>query len=150
VHPRPPAVELVFRHWPIILASCSSPTGGLALANTPSAKKDAKQSALRAQRNRSIKSSVKTKVTKLRRGIAEGAEGVDELVVVAISALDRAVAKGVLHRNNAARRKSRLMKRLATVESAPAAPAPTPTKASRGSKPAQPAKGTRSKAASKR
>jgi hypothetical protein len=75
-------------------------------------------------------------------------------VVVAISALDRAVAKGVLHRNNAARRKARLMKRLQAagpVQATPApAPAPAPTKSSRGSAPAQPARGTRSKAAGKR
>lgn len=151
MHPRPPAVELVFRHWPIILASYSSSTGGRSLANTPSAKKDAKRSAIRAQRNRSIKSSVKTKVTKFRRGIVEGAEGVEELAVVAISALDRAVAKGVLHRNNAARRKSRLMKRLQVSGQAPAAaPTPAPSKSSRGSASAQSAKGTRAKAASKR
>jgi hypothetical protein len=74
------------------------------------------------------------------------------LVDVAISALDRAVAKGVLHRNNAARRKSRMMKRLQASGQAPAAPAPAvaPTRSSRSAAPAQPAKGTRSKAASKR
>ena len=39
-----------------------------------------------------------------------------EQVKLAVSQLDRAVAKGVLHRNNAARRKSRLMKRLAELQ----------------------------------
>jgi hypothetical protein len=84
--------------------------------------------------------------------VAEGAEGAEQLVGVAISALDRAVSKGVLHRNNAARRKSRLMKRLQAAEQAPtvATPAAPPAKSSRSSAPAQPAKGTRSKAASKR
>jgi hypothetical protein len=74
------------------------------------------------------------------------------LIVVAISALDRAVAKGVLHRNNAARRKARLMKRLQASGPAPAAPAPAsaPARGSRSAAPAQPAKGTRSKAAGKR
>jgi small subunit ribosomal protein S20 len=151
VHPRAPAVELIFGHGAIILPSCTSPTGGLSLANTPSAKKDARRSAIRAQRNRSIRSAVKTKVTKFRRGVADGAEGVDQLVVVAISALDRAVAKGVLHRNNAARRKARLMMRLqATAQAPAAAPAPAPAKSSRSSASAQPAKGARSKAAGKR
>jgi len=152
VHPRPPAVELVFRHWPIILASCTSSTGGQPLANTPSAKKDAKRSAIRAQRNRSIRSSVKTKITKFRRGVTEGAESVEQLAVLAVSALDRAVAKGVLHRNNGARRKARLMKRLQASEQAAPAPAhaPAPTRSSRSSAAAQPAKGTRAKAASKR
>ena len=75
-------------------------------------------------------------------------ESVDQLVVVAVSALDRAVSKGVLHRNNAARRKSRLMKRLQASGQAPAAPAPTSAKSSKSTA----AKGTttRSKAASKR
>ena len=74
-------------------------------------------------------------------------ESVDQLVVVAVSALDRAVSKGVLHRNNAARRKSRLMKRLQASAQA-AAPAPMPAKGSKSTA----AKGTttRSKAASKR
>ena len=85
--------------------------------------------------------------------MAEGAESVDQLVVVAISGLDRAVAKGVLHRNNAARRKARLMKRLQTSGQVPAAstPATAPAKGSRSSAPAQqPARSTRSKATSKR
>jgi len=88
--------------------------------------------------------------------VTEGAESVEQLVVVAISALDRAVAKGVLHRNNAARRKARLMKRLQASGQAAPAPAPAPTgssrssRSSRSSAAAQPAKGTRAKAASKR
>ena len=85
-------------------------------------------------------------MTKFRRGVAEGVEGAEGLVVAAISALDRAVSKGVLHRNNAARRKARLMKRLNAA--APAAPAPAaPAKKSSTS-----AKRTttRSKTASKR
>lgn len=75
-------------------------------------------------------------------------------MAVAISALDRAVSKGVVHRNNAARRKARLMKRLQSVgqDSAPAAPAPTPAPAPARKSPAgkSPAAGTRSKTASKR
>jgi hypothetical protein len=65
---------------------------------------------------------------------------------VAISALDRAVSKGVLHRNNAARRKARLMKRLnaaAPEAPAPAAPAKSSSSAKRTST-------SRSKTASKR
>jgi small subunit ribosomal protein S20 len=106
-----------------------------------------KRSAVRAQHNRSIKSAVKTKVTKFRRGVVDGVEGVEDLAVVAISALDRAVSKGVLHRNNASRRKARLVKRLQAATQA--APAPAPVAApKKSSKP--PAKTTRAKAASKR
>jgi small subunit ribosomal protein S20 len=87
-------------------------SGGSSLANIASSKKDARRSARRAMRNRSIRSAVKTKVNKFRRGIAAGTADVETLAVAAISALDRGVSKGVLHRNNAARRKSRLMRRL--------------------------------------
>ena len=82
------------------------------MANIASSKKDARRSAVRAARNRSLKSSVKTKVSKFRRASAESAEDTEELAVTAVAALDRAVAKGVLHANNAARRKSRMTKRL--------------------------------------
>jgi small subunit ribosomal protein S20 len=93
------------------------------MANIASSKKDARRSAVRAVRNRGLKSSVKTKVTKVRRAVADGEEGVAELGLIAISALDRAAAKGIIHRNNAARRKSRVMKRLATAGTEAAAPA---------------------------
>ena len=95
------------------------------MANIASSKKDARRSAVRAVRNRGLKSSVKTKITKARRALQDSEPEGAELGLGAISALDRAAAKGVLHRNNAARRKSRLMKRLAAAGAqaeAPAAP----------------------------
>jgi hypothetical protein len=53
--------------------------------------------------------------------VAEGTtEGLVELVATAVSSLDRAASKGILHRNNAGRRKSRLMRKLNSVEAAPA------------------------------
>ena len=52
---------------------------------------------------------------------------------MAISALDRAVSKGVLHRNNAARRKARLMKRLNAAATAPAPAPAAPTRAAKSS-----------------
>src|SRR3979411_522412 len=85
------------------------------MANIASSKKDARRSAVRAVRNRSVRSAVKTKITRLRRVLAERGESTEEAgprAVTAVAALDRAAAKGVLHPNNAARRKSRLMKRL--------------------------------------
>ena len=101
------------------------------MANIASSKKDARRSAERAVRNRSLRSSVKTKVSKVRRAVAEGtAEALDELTATAIAGLDRAVAKGVLHRNNAARRKSRLLKLAGAGATAPAeAPKKGTTKA---------------------
>ena len=103
------------------------------MANIASSKKDARRSAVRAARNRSLKSSVKTKVTRFRRGAADEAENLDQLAVTAVAALDRAVSKGVLHPNNASRKKSRLMKRLNATAQVPE-PAPKPQRAAaRGS-----------------
>ncbi|MGI8563949.1 MAG: 30S ribosomal protein S20 [Candidatus Dormibacter sp.] len=114
------------------------------MANIASSKKDARQSAVRAIRNRAIKSSVKTKVSKFRRAAADGeapeGQDLDSLGLTALSALDRAVAKGVLHRNNAGRRKARLVKRLnALTAEAPAEaarPARTSSARKAASKPA--------------
>lgn len=64
-------------------------------------------------RNRSVRSAVKTYITKAEMTIADKeVEAAREAVVKAISALDRAAQKGVIHPNSAARRKSRLMKKL--------------------------------------
>src|SRR5919199_3349923 len=101
------------------------------MANIASSKKDARRSAARAARNRAVRSAVKTKINRFRRGLGErgaAADGAEQLLVNAVSALDRAASKGVLHPNNAARRKSRLMKRLkaAGAAGAEAEAAPTP------------------------
>ena len=68
----------------------------------------------RRARNKAVKSTVRTQITQARESIASTPQEpqTEEAVREAISALDRAVTKGVLHRNNAARRKSRLMARL--------------------------------------
>ena len=67
----------------------------------------------RRLRNRSIRSQVKTRITKAERLIFSGElESAQSAVVAAISSLDKAAEKGVIHPNNAARRKSRLMQKL--------------------------------------
>lgn len=64
-------------------------------------------------RNKSIRSKCKTNITKAERLISTGKlEAAQEAVAAAISSLDRAAEKGVIEPNNAARRKSRLMKKL--------------------------------------
>jgi small subunit ribosomal protein S20 len=93
---------------------------------TASAKKQARSGARRAARNRATRSEVKTLVVKVRRSLrGGGAEAGDRAstLVDAVRALDRAAAKGVLHPNNAARRKSRLARQMAKVASASPAPA---------------------------
>lgn len=100
------------------------------MANTQSAKKRVRASLRKRDRNRSTRSAVKTLVSRARRpALPEAASLTSEEVRRAISALDKAAEKGVLHANNASRRKARLMSALAKL--APTATAPkTATKAS--------------------
>lgn len=97
------------------------------MANTKSAIKRIGTSEKRHQRNVAVKSAARTFVRKARESIAGTPTESQADVVAAIAALDRAARKGVIHRNNAARRKSRLMKRFnvaqATIAAAPETPA---------------------------
>jgi small subunit ribosomal protein S20 len=79
------------------------------MPNNAAAEKRMRQEKKRRLRNRMVKSTVKTQITKARQAITSGADD-QEAVRAAVSELDRAAKKGVIHRNNAARRKSRLMK----------------------------------------
>jgi len=81
------------------------------MPNNAAAQKRMRQEHKRRLHNRSVKSLVKTQITKARQAIALD-ENSEEAVRAAVSELDRAAKKGVIHRNNAARRKSRLMKQL--------------------------------------
>jgi len=77
---------------------------------TRSAAKAHRQSVKRRIRNRAIKSATKTAVKNAGLAIAGGEVETARLAVRnALAALDRAAAKGVIHPNNAARRKSRLL-----------------------------------------
>jgi small subunit ribosomal protein S20 len=77
------------------------------------AKKAARQSLKRFQRNRSVRSATRTGVAKALRTLGSGNLGEAETTVTqAASLLDRAVRKGVLHKNTASRGKSRLSARL--------------------------------------
>ena len=85
------------------------------MPNNAAAEKRMRQERKRRLHNRMVKSIVKTQITKARLAIDTGAEDAGEAVQAAVSELDRAAKKGVIHRNNAARRKSRLMKQLNTM-----------------------------------
>ena len=91
---------------------------------TASARKQMRATVGRTLRNKAVRSALKTRVVKVRRAIADHAEGLAELGVAAIASLDRAANKGIIHANNAARRKSRLMKALSTAAKAPAEAGP--------------------------
>lgn len=87
------------------------------MANIKSAIKRNKQNERRRVRNRIYRGKARTFVAKARVAINDkDAEKATAATLEAISALDKAAQKGVIHKNNAARRKSRLMKRLATVK----------------------------------
>jgi small subunit ribosomal protein S20 len=93
------------------------------MANTQSAKKRVRASLRKRDRNRSTRSAVKTLVSRARRpAIPDAASLTSEEVRRAISALDKAAEKGVLHANNASRRKARLMSALAKLAPAGGAP----------------------------
>ena len=80
----------------------------------------------RAARNRGVRSEVKTLVVKARKSLTGSPVAESEryaLTLEAVRTLDRAASKGVLHRNNAARRKARLTRQMAKLAIAPAAPA---------------------------
>jgi small subunit ribosomal protein S20 len=82
------------------------------VANTKSAIKRMRQSERRRLRNRTLRSKLRTAVKNARTAdIAAGNARAD--VLEAIRALDKAVTKGVIHRNTAARKKSALARRLA-------------------------------------
>lgn len=82
------------------------------MANTKSAAKAARQSRKRQAANRVYIGGARTSVKKARVSINSGDENAAENVRAAMSTLDRAATKGVIHPNNAARRKSRLQKAL--------------------------------------
>ncbi len=83
------------------------------MANHKSALKRIRSSESRRQRNRIVRGSTRTAIKRARAGVAGKDMAVAEASVLdAVSALDKAAAKGVIHKNNAARRKSRLMRQL--------------------------------------
>ena len=86
------------------------------MANIKSAIKRNKQNEKRRVRNRIFRGRARSFISKARTEIETGVTEEGRVAVFsAIQALDKAVQQGILHKNNAARRKSRLMKRLATL-----------------------------------
>lgn len=80
------------------------------MANSKSATKRIRVAARNAERNRVYRSSARTFVKRAELAIQAGdAEAAEQAVKRAVSALDRTASKNVIHPNNAARRKSRLM-----------------------------------------
>ena len=83
------------------------------MPNIKSAKKRVLVNQTKAQRNKSTNSALKTAIKKANIAIETNAADKDELVTAAIKKIDQACAKGILHKNNAARKKSALMTKAA-------------------------------------
>lgn len=82
------------------------------MPNIKSAKKRVKVIAAKTARNKANMSELRTTLKKAELSIAEGAANSNEVVRHAIKTIDQAAAKGILHKNTAARRKSALAVKL--------------------------------------
>ncbi len=109
------------------------------MAHSLSARKRHRQSLRRQERNRGRRTATRSAVAAARTAIASGsAEEAEAAVRAAGSILDRTANKGVIHANNASRRKHRLMRQLNafTASSAEGAPKRRVAKATKARKPA--------------
>ena len=88
------------------------------MANIKSAIKRNRQNIKRRLRNRQYRGSARSFIKRARIAMEDGEKEMARTETLkAVRALDKAVSKGVIHKNNAARRKSRLMKSLGALES---------------------------------
>ena len=86
------------------------------MANIKSAKKRVLVNQKKADRNKSIKSAVKTSIEKVEAAVvAKDKEAAVAALANALSTIDKAATKGVYHKNNAARKVSRLSKAVNTL-----------------------------------
>jgi small subunit ribosomal protein S20 len=81
------------------------------VANIRSQIKRNRQTVKRQARNKAVRSELRTRTKKANAAIAEDVTSADEDIRLAIKRIDKAAAKGVIHKNQAANRKARLMKR---------------------------------------
>ncbi len=87
------------------------------MANIKSQKKRVITNAKRAERNKSVRSAVKTAVRRVDEAVTAGDKALaTEKAQEACRALDKAAGKGVIHKNQAANRKSGVMRRVNSLE----------------------------------
>lgn len=86
------------------------------MANIKSQIKRNRQNEKANDRNKAVRSELRTRTKRAESAIADG-EGAEQLAREAVKRIDQAAAKGVLHKNTAARRKSRLMKKVTSAGS---------------------------------
>lgn len=82
------------------------------MPNIKSAKKRVKVINTKTMRNKAIKSDLKTALKKADAAVTANAADKEQVVITAIKKVDVACSKGILHKNNAARKKSQLAKKL--------------------------------------
>jgi small subunit ribosomal protein S20 len=90
------------------------------VANIKSQIKRNRQNERRRLRNKGVRSELRTRTKSAVTAAETGAEGSAEQLRLAVKRIDKAAAAGVIHKNQAANRKSRLMKRVAKLEAAEA------------------------------
>ena len=83
------------------------------MANIRSQIKRNRQTVKRQARNKAVRSELRTRSKRANAAIAEDVESAEDAIRLAVKRIDKAAAKGVIHKNQAANRKSRLMKRAA-------------------------------------
>ena len=89
------------------------------MANIKSQIKRNKQNLVRHERNKAVRSELKSRSKAAVAAAETGADDADERLRLAIKRLDKAAAKGVIHKNEAARRKARLHARVNQVAGEP-------------------------------
>ena len=94
----------------IIINTVTVIEGGGIMPNIKSQKDRVVQAKKENLRNKAVKSNLKTVIKKADSAVAAGSADADKAVATAVSTIDKACAKGVLHKNTAARKTSRMMK----------------------------------------
>lgn len=82
------------------------------MANIKSQIKRNRQNEKARERNKAVRSEMRTRTKQATVAAEQGADGADEALRQAIKRIDTAASRGVIHRNEAARRKSRLMRKV--------------------------------------
>lgn len=98
------------RTWALVPFTSRYRRNEVSVANIKSQKKRNRTNAKSAERNKAVKSELKTRMKSARASIGTPENAED--VRLAVKRIDMAAAKGILHKNTAARRKSRLMKKI--------------------------------------
>ena len=82
------------------------------MSTSKSSNKAARTAERKRLRNRLVRRSFKTNIVKAKSSVDAGEESASQKTMLAMSSLDKAVSKGIIHRNKGARLKSRLVKKL--------------------------------------